>query len=58
MHFEGFETYHLQSDGSYLMHGEYVTTDQFRTQIEARIYPSSKEMSTDEGDEPNEGGEE
>jgi hypothetical protein len=37
--FEGFETYCLQEDGSYLMHGEYVTTDQFRTQIKARISP-------------------
>ena len=55
MNFEGFETYHLQPDGSYLMHGEYVTSDQFRTQIEAHIYPSTKEMTTDEGDEPNEG---
>lgn len=38
MNFEGFETYYLQDDGSYLMHAEYVTSDQFRTQIEGRIY--------------------
>ncbi|MDE3045750.1 MAG: hypothetical protein KGJ02_03805 [Verrucomicrobiota bacterium] len=43
MNFEGFETYILQSDGSYSMHGEYVTSDQFRTQIDARIFPHSKE---------------
>ena len=35
--FEGFETYALQPDGSYHMRGEYITSDQFRTQIEARI---------------------
>jgi len=38
MDFEGFETYHLQDDGSYLMHSEYVTSDQFRTQIDGRIW--------------------
>ncbi len=46
MNFEGYETYNLQSDGSYLMRGEYVTSDQFRTQIEARIWPQSKEASS------------
>lgn len=56
MNFEGFETYHLQEDGSYLMRGEYVTSDQFRTQIEARIYPSQEEDSPPSDDEePNEG---
>ncbi len=43
MNFEGFETYSLQADGSYLMKGEYVTSDQFRTQIEARIWLQSNE---------------
>lgn len=43
--FEGYETYTLQPDGSYLMRGEYVTADQFRTQIEARIWQKSKEVS-------------
>ena len=38
LNFEGFETYYLQDDGSYLMHSEYVTSDQFRTQIEGRIW--------------------
>lgn len=37
--FEGFETYTLQPDGSYHMKGEYITSDQFRTQIEARLFP-------------------
>ncbi len=57
MNFEGFETYHLQPDGSYLMHGEYVTSDQFRTQIEARIWPSSGEQPpfNEEEEEPHEG---
>jgi hypothetical protein len=45
MDFQGYETYLLQNDGSYLMHGEYVTSDQFRTQIEARIWPQSKEVN-------------
>lgn len=44
--FEGYETYSLQEDGSYLMKGEYITTDQFRTQIEARIWQQSKEASS------------
>lgn len=43
MNFEGFETYSLQPDGTYLMKGEYVTSDQFRTQIEARIWLQSNE---------------
>ena len=38
LNFEGFETYYRQDDGSYLMHCEYVTSDQFRTQIEGRIW--------------------
>jgi hypothetical protein len=46
MNFEGYETYSLQSDGSYHMKGEYVTSDQFRTQIEARIWLQSKEVPT------------
>jgi hypothetical protein len=35
--FEGFETYTLQSDGSYHMRGEYVTSEQIRTKIESKI---------------------
>lgn len=54
--FEGYETYALQEDGSYLMRGEYVTSDQFRTQIEARIWLQSTEMppSSDESQENEE----
>lgn len=46
--FEGFETYQKQSDGSYTMHGEYITTDQFRTQIEARLWLQTKELPSPE----------
>jgi hypothetical protein len=38
LNFEGFETYYLQSDGSYKVHAEYVTSDQFRTQIDGKIW--------------------
>ena len=56
MNFEGYESYTLQGDGSYLMRGEYVTSDQFRTQIEAHIWPQSKEVppSPDESEENEE----
>lgn len=37
LNFEGFEAYHLQKDGSYRMHAEYVTSDQFRTEIKGII---------------------
>lgn len=47
--FEGYETYHLQPDGSYLMRGEYISTDQYRTQIEARIWLSTEEPMNEEG---------
>ena len=49
MEFEGYETYTLQPDGSYQMRGEYVTSDQFRTQIEARLWKNSEEV--EEGQE-------
>lgn len=54
--FEGYETYTLQEDGSYEMKGEYITTDQFRTQIKARIWRQSNEVSS--ADESEYGGEE
>ncbi len=54
MNFEGYETYNLQSDGSYHMKGEYVTNDQFRTQIEARIWLQSKEVSSPDESQENE----
>ena len=42
LNFEGFEVYHLQNDNSYLMHAEYVTSDQFRTQIDGKIWQLEK----------------
>ncbi len=52
MNFEGYESYDLQPDGSYLMRGEYVTSDQLRTQIEAKIWPGSKQVpETDQTEE-------
>ena len=54
MNFEGYETYILQGDGSYTMKGEYVTSDQFRTQIEARIWLQSRETSASDESEENE----
>jgi len=56
MNFEGYETYTVQPDGSYRMQGEYVTSDQFRTHIEARIWLQSSEVSN--SDESQENGEE
>jgi len=44
--FEGFESYHLQEDGTYRMHAEYVTSDQFRTEIEGKIW-----LQPDNGDQ-------
>jgi hypothetical protein len=53
--FEGYETYTLQDDGSYRMKGEYVTSDQFRTQIEAHIWLKNQEApSPDESPEGEE----
>lgn len=45
MNFEGFETYHIQPDGSYLIRAEFITSDQFRTQIEGRIWQQTKPSS-------------
>lgn len=42
MSFEGFESYHMQSDGSYLVQAEFITTEQLRTQIEGRIWQQTK----------------
>jgi hypothetical protein len=58
MNFEGFETYRIQEDGSYLMQGEYVTSDQFRTRIEARIWPRPGEPPSlgEPNEEDEEGG--
>jgi hypothetical protein len=38
LHFEGFESYKQLDDGSYQMHGEYISADQFRTQIEGALW--------------------
>jgi len=51
INFEGFETYMLQEDGSYTMKGEYLTADQFRTQIEARIFLKNNEPPPHESEE-------
>jgi hypothetical protein len=53
--FEGYETYLLQPDGSYLMRGEYMTSDQFRTQIEALVWQQSGEVPSSDGTQENEG---
>ncbi len=53
LNFEGYETYHLQLDGSYLMKGEYITSDQFRTKIQATLSLRSKEVPPIE-EEPDE----
>jgi hypothetical protein len=58
MNFEGYETYALQPDGSYRMKGEYVTSDQFRTQIEARIWCHSGDAPASDSDESQENEEE
>lgn len=49
--FEGYETYHIQKDGNYLMHAEYVTSDQFRTQIDGKLWLPEKTESKDEENE-------
>ena len=36
--FEGFEMYDLQEDGSYFLHAEYTTKDDFRTKIQGKIW--------------------
>ena len=51
MNFEGYETYTAQPDGSYQMRGEYVTSDQFRTRIEARIWQKTNEVSSSDEEE-------
>lgn len=36
--FEGFEMYQLLDDGSYFMHAEYVSHEDFRTRIQGKIW--------------------
>ena len=52
LNFEGFETYTLQEDGSYKVHSEYVTTDQFRTEINGKIWlpPSFSDLNNKENE--------
>jgi hypothetical protein len=53
LNFEGFEIYRLQEDGSYLMKAEYVTSDQFRTQIEGKIWLPIKKEADDKDNKEN-----
>ncbi|GAB4187428.1 MAG: hypothetical protein Tsb0015_06140 [Simkaniaceae bacterium] len=41
--FEGFEFYEKQADGTYFMHAEYATTDDFRTVIQGKIWKQKDE---------------
>lgn len=36
--FEGFEVYELVDNGDYMLHAEYVSTEQFRTIVDGRIW--------------------
>lgn len=36
--FEGFEVYELQDNGDYMFHAEYLSTEQFRTVVDGRIW--------------------
>lgn len=38
---EGFEIYELQEDGSYFVHAEYVTKEDFRTLVQGKIWKKS-----------------
>lgn len=40
--FEGFEVYEKQDNGDYLLHAEYVSTDQHRTTIDGRLWKKIK----------------
>lgn len=40
-HFEGFEVYTLMEDGSYQVHAEYLSSDQFGTIINGKIWKRS-----------------
>ncbi|SCA62688.1 Uncharacterized protein SCG7086_AC_00300 [Chlamydiales bacterium SCGC AG-110-P3] len=41
--FEGFEIYNLCDDGSYEVHAEYLSSDQFRTIIDGHIWKRKKQ---------------
>lgn len=40
--FEGFEVYELQENGEYILHAEYISTDQHRTTIDGRLWKKIK----------------
>lgn len=40
---EGFEFYERKGDNDYLMRAEFATDDDFRTQIQGKIWPKAKE---------------
>jgi hypothetical protein len=53
--FEGYETYTLEPDGSYKMRGEYITSDQFRTIIEARLWIDNRPEANEDEEKEEEG---
>ncbi|MEL7432059.1 MAG: hypothetical protein AAGI90_06005 [Chlamydiota bacterium] len=42
MKFEGYESYILQNDGTYKLKGEYISSDQFRTQVQGTIWKQTE----------------
>ena len=38
---EGFDVYELQPDGNYIMHAEFISTVQYRTIVDGRIWKKS-----------------
>lgn len=39
--FEGFEVYEIQENGDYMLHGEYLSDNEYRTIIDGRIWKKS-----------------
>ncbi|MFA6917127.1 MAG: hypothetical protein WC222_12070 [Parachlamydiales bacterium] len=37
--FEGYEVYQLQTNGEYILHAEYASPEQYRTIIDAHLWP-------------------
>lgn len=58
MKFEGYESYCLQDDGTYKLKGEYISSDQFRTQVEGHIWKHSEAPMQDDGHHQQEPSEE
>jgi len=46
--FEGIELYTLKEDGSYSVHAEYLSSEQFRTVIDGRIWKRTTEQKDEE----------